>query len=204
MVSFRLDPPRPVLKKISTAKIYFPNKVNTGELKISEHISTAEAEIKKKRGQLSLLRSRLGRSCCPTPSTHRRFTTGESPESTENSRATDNVSPAQVDALKAEIMELEGNLTSLRQSVFDTFEQLLAVSLQAPFRKIVAEQCDSADYVDRYLRAPWSRLVRVSSGGHCLAPFARGRGGRVRGHPPLAPEPIILNMDKAPVEALIH
>ena len=148
MVSFRLDPPRPVLKKISTAKIYFPNKVNTGELKISEHISTAEAEIKKKRGQLSLLRSRLGRSCCPTPSTHRRFTTGESPESTENSRATDNVSPAQVDALKAEIMELEGNLTSLRQSVFDTFEQLLAVSLQAPFRKIVAEQCDSADYVD--------------------------------------------------------
>ena len=32
--------------------------------------------------------------------------------------------------------------------MFDTFEQSLVASLQALFRKIVAEQCSSADYID--------------------------------------------------------
>ena len=79
------------------------------------------------------------------PSVYRRFASGESPESTENSRATKNVSPAQVDALKTEILELKGNLAALNQSVFDTFEQSLVASLQALFRRIVEEQCYSAD-----------------------------------------------------------
>ena len=53
-----------------------------------------------------------------------------------------------MDALKTEILKVKGNLAALNQSVFDTFEQSLAASLQAPFRKIVEEQCDSAGDVD--------------------------------------------------------
>ena len=88
---------------------------------IAERISTAETKIKEKQEELELLQSRLGRSRSSTPSNHRRFATGESP-ATENFHVIQNVSPAQVDTLKTEILELEGNLTSLYQSVFDTFE----------------------------------------------------------------------------------
>ena len=78
---------------------------------------------------MDLLQSRLGRSRSSTPFTHRRSATatGESPDSTENSRTTENVSPTQMDALKTEILDLEGNLTSLHQSVFNAFDT--AVSL---------------------------------------------------------------------------
>ena len=118
------------------------------DLKIAELLSTAEAEIKEEQEELELLQSRLGRSQSSTPSTHRCFATEESPESTKNFRATENVSPSQVDTIKTAILELKGNLASLHQSVFDTFEQSLTVSLQGPFRKIVVEQCDRSDYVD--------------------------------------------------------
>ena len=115
------------------------NESIADDLKISERFSAAKAEIKEKQEELALIQSRLGCSRSSMPSSHRRFATGESPESTKNSCATKNVSLAQVDALKTEILELGGNLTSLYQSVFDTFERLLASSLQAPLRKIVAE-----------------------------------------------------------------
>ena len=73
------------------------------------------------------------------------------------------MSPTQVDALKTEILELKGNLAALNQSVFDTFEQSLAASLQAPFRRIVEEQRDSADYIDlngkRVNGAPRGRVL---------------------------------------------
>ena len=62
------------------------------DLKIAERISTAETVIKEKQEELDLLQARLTCSRSSTPAVHRRFATGESPESTENSRATENVS----------------------------------------------------------------------------------------------------------------
>ena len=93
--------------------------------------------IKEKQEELDLLQARLTRSHSSTPAVHCRFASGESPESTENYRATENVSPAEVDALKAEILELKGNLGVLNQSVIHTFGRSLTASLQASFSKIV-------------------------------------------------------------------
>ena len=89
------------------------NKSITAYLNISQRISTAEAEIKEEQEELDLLQARLGRSRSSTLSVHRRFASKESPESTENSRATENVSPAQVNAPKTEIFKLKGNLAPL-------------------------------------------------------------------------------------------
>ena len=136
------------------------NKSITADLKVAERISTAKAEIKERQEELDLLQARLGRSRSSTPSVYRRFASGESRESTENSRATKNVSPAKVDAVKTEVLELRGNLAALILSVFDTFKQSLATSLQALFRRIVEEQCDSDDYVDLN-----SLVVNCSGGG---------------------------------------
>ena len=86
------------------------NKSIVDDLMIAERISTAETKIKEKQEELELFQSRLGCSRSSTPSTHRHFANGESPESTENFHATENVSPAQVGALKTEIFELEGDL----------------------------------------------------------------------------------------------
>ena len=69
--------------------------------------------IKEKQEELDLLQARLTRSRSSTPAVHRRFASGESPESTENSWAIKNVSPAQVDALKMEILDLKGILATL-------------------------------------------------------------------------------------------
>ena len=178
------------------------NKSIAADLKIAERISTAEAVIKEKQEELNLLQARLTGSRSSTPAVHHRFATWESPESTENSRAMENVSPAQVDALKTEILELKGNLVALNQSVFDTFEQSLAASLQAPFMKIVEEQCDSADYVDlngkRVTGAPrgavakaWLRLYTGEEDAFELS-FRW-----FQNH-------ILLTTDKALVEALIY
>ena len=105
------------------------NESIADDLKVSERFPAAKAEIKEKQEELALIQSRLGRSRTSMPSNNRPFDTGESPESTKISRATKNVSLAQVGTLKTEILELEGNVTSLYQSVFDTFEQLLGASL---------------------------------------------------------------------------
>ena len=107
-------------------KHVYLNKSIVDDLRIAKRISTTKAEIKEKQEQPNLLQSRLGRSRSSMSSAHHRFATGESPESTENFRATKNVSPAQLDELKTEILEFEGNLISLHQSVFDAFKQLLA------------------------------------------------------------------------------
>ena len=84
------------------------NESIVDDLKIVELISTAKVEMKGKQEKFELLQSRLGRSRSSTPSTHRRFATEESPELTENSHATKNVSPSQVDTIKTALLELEG------------------------------------------------------------------------------------------------
>ena len=178
------------------------------DLKIADRISTAEAVIKEKQEELDLLQARLTRSRSSTPAVHCRFASGESPESTENSRATENVSPVQMDVLKIDILELKGNLAALNQSVFDTFEQSLATSLQAPFRRIVEEQCDSADYIDlngkSVTGAP--RGCVFSAFEAVAKAFLRLYTGKedafelsfrwFQNH-------VLLNTDKAPVEALV-
>ena len=184
------------------------NKSIADDLKIAKRISTAEAEIKEKQEELDLLQSRLNRSRSSTLSVHPRFATGESPESTENSRATDNVSPAQVDALNTEILELKGNLAALHQSVFDTFEQPLAVSLQAPFRRIVEEQCDSADYTDfdgkRVTGAPRGRVLSAFEAvTKASLRLYTGEEDTFELSFRWFQNHVLLNTDKAPVEALV-
>ena len=61
------------------------------DLKILELITVAKAEMKEKQDELDLLLSRLARARSTTPSSHRRFATEDSPDSTENSRANENV-----------------------------------------------------------------------------------------------------------------
>ena len=108
------------IKVVKTYRVFFSgtlkqaikhvslNESIVDDLKIAKRISTTEAKIKEKQEELELLQSRLGCSRSSTPSTHRRFAAEESPESTENSRATENVSPSQVDTIKTALLELEG------------------------------------------------------------------------------------------------
>ena len=117
------------------------------DTRLPEDILAAEAELKEKVAALDLLVPRGERPQSNTPSSHLRFPE-ESPESTADSPVTETVSPSNIETLKSEILELEGNLKNLHESVFDTFEQSLAASLQAQFRLILKEQCDGADYVD--------------------------------------------------------
>ena len=158
---------------------------------------------------MDLLQSRLNRSRSSTPSTHCRFATEESSESTKNSRASKNVSPSQVETLKTASIELRRNLKSLHKSVFDIFEQLLPASLQASFRKIDANQCDSANYIDlngqRVTDAPRGRVLAAFKA--VAIAWLRLYAGEedmykitlrwVQNH-------ILLNTNKAPVEASVH
>ena len=76
------------------------------------------------------------------------------------------MSLSDVETLKSAILELEGAIKSFYESVVDTFEKPLAASLQAKFRTVVEEQCDSADYIDlngkRVTGEPFGRVLFVS------------------------------------------
>ena len=93
--------------------------------------------------------------------------------------------------------------------MFDTFEQSLAASLQAPFRKIVAEQCDIADFVDlngkhvtatprgrvlsvfKAVAIAWLRLYAIEEDAYEVS--LRW----LQNH-------VLLNMDKVPVEVVTY
>ena len=78
------------------------------------------------------------------------------------------MSPSDIETLKSAILELEGKIKDLNQSqsVFVTFKQTLAASLQAPFHEIVKEQCDSDNYIDLE-----GKRVRGSTRGRVLLAF---------------------------------
>ena len=114
-----------------------------------------------------------------------------------------------METLKTAILELGGNLKSLHKSVFDTSEQSLAASLQAPFRKIVAEQCDSVDYINLN-----RQRVTGALRGRVLAAFKAVVIAWIRLYASKedtyevtlrwVENHILLNTDKAPVEAAVH
>ena len=135
-------------------------------VRIKELILVVRAELKEKQEELNLLIPMLERACSTSPSSRRRFSNDESPESTENSSSRENVSLSDVETLKSAILELEGAIKSFYESVVDTFEKPLAASLQAKFRTVVEEQCDSADYIDlngkRVTGEPFGRVLFVS------------------------------------------
>ena len=93
--------------------------------------------------------------------------------------------------------------------MFDTFEQSLAASLQAPFRRIVEEQCDSADYIDLN-----GKRVTGAPRGRVLSAFEAVTKAWIRLYTGdedafelnfcWFQNHILLNTDKAPVEALSY
>ena len=134
------------------------------DMQIKEQILAAEAELKEKDQELALLVPRCERPRSHIPASHRRYTE-ESPKSTKNSRASNNVSSSGIQTLKSGMMELKGKIKDLNESVFDTFKQTLAAPLQAPFRDIVKAQCNSADDVDlkgKHVQgAPCGRVLKA-------------------------------------------
>ena len=118
------------------------------DMRIKEQILAAKAKLKEKHQVLAILVPPSGRSRSDTPARHHRYQAEESsPESIKN--VSENVSQGKIETLKTEILELKDKINEdLNNDVFQTFEQTLVASLQAPFRDIVEAKCDSNDYVD--------------------------------------------------------
>ena len=146
-----------------TFKVFFGGNleqaINHSELVLSiledkhtkQKILRAELALTQKEESLRRIRECLARAPAATPASHVRFTNEVSPE--EPTRNASRVSlperatEADVEALESAVLELKGEIDARNQSIFDTFEQSLAPPLQVQFRIIVAEQCDSDDYV---------------------------------------------------------
>ena len=93
--------------------------------------------------------------------------------------------------------------------MFGTFEQLLAASLQVPFRRIVEEQCNSSNYFDLN-----GKRVTGASRGRVFSAFEAVAKAWLRLYTDKEDafelnfrwfqNHILLNTDKTPAEALIY
>ena len=110
---------------------------------IESMILAAEVSLTQKQESLTCLHLLLARAAVVTPSSHLRFTEDAPNKTTRNaSRSSDleeRVTKGDVEALELAILELKSAIKALNQSVFDTFEQSLALPLQVQYWTVVKE-----------------------------------------------------------------
>ena len=149
------------------AFVFFPWVTSSKQLAIIEDKQTnqkilaAGISLTQKQESLRRLRLLLARAPVVTPASRVCFTEGDpkySPRNASRVLSPDKrVTEADVEALESAVLKLKGQIKSLNQSIFDTFEQSLAPSLQVQYRTIVQEQCDS----DSYVTLEWHRGSKV-------------------------------------------